>query len=343
MKEKTYRRETFATMEDFVNEAKRLVKDKNNFKFINREKYDMCIAKMNINGVYGEAFGIMEDGRIILTHVVKYSVDRGTKKCYSFYRDERGVTNPELARKVERQRRKNPDGVEKELSLIDLKIDKGNLGTNKKENKDKVINISEYKLRKGVKVPYRLKNDFFRKVRNGYYTKNFLIYDKLGDRIVDIKDNVEDFVVKNKKNIIVIFAASAIGLSIFVEAVKPTPIKIISSTEQKSFISASVKEKEDYLLYLSNINRDYLLNDDNITYYLEETNKTLDKYRKSLLTNNEQLILKTEDLLDQQVAGLKFLLSSRLKELNETVELDIANLSYVDGELTSNKEKSFSK
>ena len=109
MKEKTYRKETFATLEDFVNEAKRLVKDKNNFKFINREKYDMCIAKMNINGVYGEAFGIMEDGRIILTHIVKYSVDRGTKKCYSFYRDERGVTNPELARKVERQRRKHPD------------------------------------------------------------------------------------------------------------------------------------------------------------------------------------------------------------------------------------------
>ena len=39
MKEKTYRKETFATLEDFVNEAKRLVKDKNNFKFINREKY----------------------------------------------------------------------------------------------------------------------------------------------------------------------------------------------------------------------------------------------------------------------------------------------------------------
>jgi hypothetical protein len=64
MKEQTCIKETFATLEDFVNEARTLVKDKNNFSYINRDKYEMCMAKMNINGVYGEAFGIMEDGRI---------------------------------------------------------------------------------------------------------------------------------------------------------------------------------------------------------------------------------------------------------------------------------------
>lgn len=345
MKEQTYIKETFATMEDFVNKAKELVKDTNNFSYINRKKYDMCIAKMNINGVYGEAFGIMEDGRILLTHVVKYSVDRGTKKCYSFYRDEKGITNPELARKVERQRRKNPNGVEKELSYIVNRIDKDNLGKNKEEKKDKVVNMQEYRLRKGVNVPYRLKDAFFRKIRNGYYTKNFLIYDKLGERILDIRDNVEDFLVKNRKNIILVFATGAIGLSIFAGASYPEP-KLSSHRvvqEKKSFISSSVKEKEDYLSYLDTINKEYLYNDENINFYLGETYNTLTKYRKLLMKDNEELTQEAEDLLDQQVSGLRFLLSGKLKEIDADVELDIANLSYVDGVLTSNKEKSFSK
>ncbi len=343
--------ESFATLDEFVELAKKYSEDSNKFKLINPKKYNMSCCKLQINGVCGIAFAIKEYNRITLTHVEKYSIDRASKKCFSFYRDKNGITNSSLARRVEKERSKYPEGLDEELKLTEDKVYVKILSERDKTLRKKAGKKSKYRLRKGVRIPFRLEPIFFRKMRNGSYANALVIYDKNTNNFINIDESVSDFIIKNRKRVFCIRITPSLATSYLADVSyltdkdKPTTYKEIRISKiDNNLENSNLKEQEDYLNYLSSINKDYLYSDENIEYYIKEARITLNKCKKMLETNNTGRITEAKKLLSKQLVSLKYLFENRINQIidpdiRNDIEVDFHKLAYMNGELINPNSK----
>ncbi len=330
MEKLTFITDSFANLEEFVELAKELQKDSSNFEFIDENVSNMCYKKIKINGVHGIVYGIKEGNKVILTKVEKYSVDRAVKECYSFYRDDKGITDNELAKKVEQERKEELEPLIDDLSKysIDETLSNSN-------ESPKVIDFYKYKLRK-VNIPYIIEDDsFFRRIRNNAYTSDIMIFDKLDNKIIDIKENIYDFIIKHRNRIISVLIGNPLTKG-EKEADYKSYRKVTNSIED-----ASVDEKQAYLNYLSRINREYLYGDENISYYIKTTYTTLNKYKKTLDINKNKAE-EIKELLDKQITSIKYIMETSLCDI-DNIELEFNNLMFINGELINPKEEKKSK
>ena len=340
--------DSFATLDEFVELAKEYAKNSDNFEMINPDYYNMAYVRLEKNGVRGVAFGIKEKNKITLTHVVKYCVDRANNECFSFYRDKDGITDEYLAKLIEKEREKYRRGLEQEIALTEGEL-KGQrvISHSPKKEENKVISLQQYKLKKGARVPYKLEPSFFRKNRNGTYTEGIVIFDKTSNRLVEIKENLENFLVKNRNNVIMVLvslglATTALGGLSYITSrrygvISETGKKMASTIEE-----ASIEQKEDYLEYLSRINKEYLYDDDNINYYITETFNTINMYKKILDTENTRRINELKELIDKQIIGVKYVISSRInalqnQDIKDEIEIEYTNLIYYNDALCNPK------
>ena len=120
---------------------------------------------------------------------------------------------------------------------------------------------------------------------------------------------------------------------------------IISETGKKmasTIEEASIEQKEDYLEYLSKINKEYLYDDDNINYYIKETFNTINMYKKILDTDNTRRINELKELIDKQIIGVKYVISSRInalqdEDIKDEIEIEYTNLIYYNDALCNPK------